>query len=35
MYNYDIYRLTLYKTSNFIAINIYSLQQVINNLHDV
>lgn len=27
--------LLLYKTSNFIAINIYSLQQVINNLHDV
>lgn len=27
--------LFLYKTSNFIAINIYSLQQVINNLQDV
>lgn len=35
MYNHGIYRLTLYKTSNYGYYKIYLLQHVINNLHNI
>lgn len=31
----DLFYLFIYKTSNFMAINLYLLQHVINNLHNV
>lgn len=35
MYNHDIYKLTLYKTSNFMAINKYILIQHVINVHNI